>query len=102
MSTATQDINLHPRAFEKMHKLRLLQFYVPNYCENNTKIKVHISPGLEYAFNELKYLRWYGYPLKSLQPNFHLENLVILEMPKSNVKELWSGVVVQVHLIFKL
>ena len=98
MST-TREIHLHPRAFVKVPNLRFLQFYTSYHCEKN---KVHISEVLESIFTKLKYLHWYGYPLKSLQPNFHLENLVILEMRESNVKELWSGIVVQVHLIFKL
>ncbi|TXG67428.1 hypothetical protein EZV62_008703 [Acer yangbiense] len=85
----TSNIHLHPRAFVNMQKLRFLQFYVSNYCENN---KVYLSQGLEYIFTQLRYLHWYGCPLKSLQSNFHSKNLVILEMLNSNIKELWSGV----------
>ncbi|KAL5843182.1 hypothetical protein ACOSQ4_009140 [Xanthoceras sorbifolium] len=93
MST-TRDIQLHPRAFVKMQKLRFLRFYISDYRENsNNKNKVHVSQdGFECFFTELSYLHWYGCPLKSLQSNFHSENLVILEMPNSTLEELWSDV----------
>ena len=94
-SSNARDINLTPRAFTKMKKLRLLNF---NNCGN----KVHVPEDLVKSdFTELKYFHWYGYPLKSLQPKFHFEKLVILEMRNSNLKKLWSGDV-QVHLIFIL
>ncbi|KAI9159768.1 hypothetical protein LWI28_001748 [Acer negundo] len=90
-SSNAKDINLTPRAFAKMEKLRLLKFYVSNVW-NNRGNKVHVhDEGFEFVFNELKYLHWYGFPLKSLQPSLQLENLVILEMSNSNLEELWSG-----------
>ncbi|TXG68555.1 hypothetical protein EZV62_003490 [Acer yangbiense] len=89
-SSNARDINLTPRAFVEMEKLRLLKFYVSNVGDNRGN-KVHApDEGFEYVFNELKYLHWYGFPLNSLQPNFQSENLVTLEMPNSNVEELWS------------
>ncbi|TXG68511.1 hypothetical protein EZV62_003446 [Acer yangbiense] len=97
-SSNARDINLTPWAFAKMEKLRLLKFYVSNVRDNRGN-KVHVpGEGFEYVFNELKYLHWYGFPLKSLQPNFQLESLVILEMPNSNVEELWSGFMQLVNL----
>ena len=96
-SSNARDINLPPQAFAKMENLRLLKFYVSNVWHNRGN-KVHAFEGLESVFTELKYLHWYGFPLKSLQPNFQSENLVILEMRKSNVEELWSGFLV--HSIF--
>ncbi|TXG68565.1 hypothetical protein EZV62_003500 [Acer yangbiense] len=90
-SSKARDINLSRRAFAKMENLRLLKFYVSNVWDNRgNKVHVH-DEGFESVFNELKYLHWYGFPLKSLQPNFQSKNLVILEMPNSNVEELWSG-----------
>ncbi|TXG71058.1 hypothetical protein EZV62_005993 [Acer yangbiense] len=90
-SPNARDINLTPRAFAKMEKLRLLNFYV-NGIYNHYGNKVHVLESLvDYDFTELKYLHWYGYPSKSLQPKFHFEKLVILEMPNSNIEELWNG-----------
>ncbi|KAH9781647.1 Disease resistance-like protein DSC1 [Citrus sinensis] len=34
---------------------------------------------------------WHGYPLKSLPSNIDPEKLVLLEMPHSNIEQLWSG-----------
>ncbi|TXG71072.1 hypothetical protein EZV62_006007 [Acer yangbiense] len=93
-SSNARDINLTPCAFTKMKKLRLLNFYVNYYCGN----KVHVSEDLiESDFIELKYFHWYGCPLKSLQPKFHFEKLVILEMRNSNIEELWSSGVQPLH-----
>ena len=98
-SSNARDINLTPNAFAKMEKLRLLKFYVSNVGDNRGN-KVHVpDEGFESVFNELKYLHWYGFPLKSLQPNFQSENLVIVEMHNSNVEELWSGFMVYLTFI---
>ncbi|KAH9726123.1 Disease resistance-like protein DSC1 [Citrus sinensis] len=56
--------------------------------ENKCKISDFQGPG----FAELRYLHWHGYPLKSLPSNIHLEKLVLLEMPHSNIQQLWKGV----------
>ncbi|KAH9782084.1 ADP-ribosyl cyclase/cyclic ADP-ribose hydrolase [Citrus sinensis] len=40
------------------------------------------------------YFHWHGYPLKSLPSNIHPEKLVLLEMPHSNIQQLWDGVLV--------
>ncbi|XP_044511547.1 disease resistance-like protein DSC1 [Mangifera indica] len=42
--------------------------------------------------SELRYICWYGCPLKSLQLNFLSENLVALHMPHSHIEQLWSSV----------
>ncbi|KAL5739651.1 hypothetical protein ACOSQ2_028831 [Xanthoceras sorbifolium] len=85
-----RDIYLSPRAFAKMHNLRFLEFYSSSYNEGLNK--VHVFQGSEFAFTELRYLHWHGYPFKSLLSNFYLENLVTLNMPYSNVEQLWNGV----------
>ncbi|KAL5778580.1 hypothetical protein ACOSQ2_009317 [Xanthoceras sorbifolium] len=89
--TKARYIRLNPHAFEEMRNLRFLEFHTPPETEN--KNNVHVSEqGLESVFTELSYLRWDGCPLKSLQSNIHAENLVALDMPYSNVEQLWSGV----------
>ncbi|TXG68454.1 hypothetical protein EZV62_003389 [Acer yangbiense] len=81
-----------------MHNLRFLKLYSSFCWEESNKVhvsqsnKVHVSQGLESIFNELRYLQWNGCPLKSLQSNIQPEKLVELEMPGSNVENLWSGV----------
>ncbi|TQD75732.1 hypothetical protein C1H46_038734 [Malus baccata] len=41
--------------------------------------------------SSLRYLYWGSYPSKSLPPEFSLENLVELDMPFSEVTQLWDG-----------
>ncbi|XP_037494187.1 LOW QUALITY PROTEIN: disease resistance-like protein DSC1 [Jatropha curcas] len=48
--------------------------------------------GLEFLSDELRYLHWDGYPLRSMPSNFQAEKLVELNLAYSNVKQLWTGV----------
>ncbi|ESR55067.1 hypothetical protein CICLE_v100236471mg, partial [Citrus x clementina] len=74
----------------KMRKLRFLKFYSSSINGEN-KCKISDFQGPEFA--ELRYLHWHGYPLKSLPSNIHLEKLVLLEMPRSNIQQLRKGLV---------
>ncbi|XP_059430795.1 disease resistance protein RPV1-like [Corylus avellana] len=62
-----------------MKNLRLLQID-----------SVHLTGSYEHLSKELKWLHWHKCPLKFLPQNFHLENLVILDMQHSNVKQVWK------------
>ncbi|XP_042478972.1 disease resistance protein RPV1-like isoform X2 [Macadamia integrifolia] len=68
-------------AFTKMQRLRLLQI---NH--------VHLTGNYQHFSKELRWLCWYGFPLISIPSNFHLENLVILDLQYSNIKYLWKGI----------
>uniref|UniRef100_A0A3N7I929 Uncharacterized protein n=1 Tax=Populus trichocarpa TaxID=3694 RepID=A0A3N7I929_POPTR len=55
--------------------------------------KMHLPPtGLEYLPNKLRYLQWNGFPSKSLPPSFCAEHLVELDLRKSKLVKLWTGV----------
>ncbi|KAJ4723394.1 Disease resistance protein (TIR-NBS-LRR class) family [Melia azedarach] len=87
-----RDINLSSKAFVNMSNLRLLKFYVPGFSDiSNMVSKVHLPQGLEYLTDELRYLHWHGYPLKTLPSNFSPENLIVLGLPYSEVEKLWIG-----------
>ncbi|XP_058003954.1 disease resistance protein RPV1-like [Hevea brasiliensis] len=81
-----KNMELCPSAFEKFYKLRLLKFYNPCFKE----IKLHLPKGLEFLPNELRFLYWDQYPLKSLPSKFCPENLVELHMQSSQLKQLWN------------
>ncbi|KAK9200332.1 hypothetical protein WN944_015529 [Citrus x changshan-huyou] len=84
-----KEICLNPNTFTKMPKLRFLKFYSSSFNgENKCKVSYLQDPG----FGEVKYLHWYGYPLKSLPSNLSAEKLVLLEVPDSNIEQLWDGV----------
>ncbi|KAG2673021.1 hypothetical protein I3760_13G069900 [Carya illinoinensis] len=72
--------DVQSKAFASMKNLRLLQI-------NSVNLKgcfTHFS-------KELKWLCWHNCPLKCLPPNFHLENLVVLDMQHSNFRQVWKG-----------
>ncbi|GAY44812.1 hypothetical protein CUMW_084720 [Citrus unshiu] len=86
------DIHLNPRAFANMCNLRLLRFYMPEYnCVPIMSSKVHLDQGLEYLPEELRYLHWHQYPLKTLPLDFEPENLIELNLPYSKVEQIWEG-----------
>lgn len=67
------------KAFSKMINLRLLKIR-----------NVQLSQSLEYLSNELRLLKWYGYPLKSLPSSLQLDKTVELEMCCSCIEQLWK------------
>ncbi|CAL2279904.1 unnamed protein product [Prunus armeniaca] len=70
--------------FEKMHQLR----WVCVHSYEHLATSLIGSLGLP---NSLRCLRWYKYPLKSLPSKFSAQNLVVLEMPYSQVEgQLWN------------
>ncbi|KAJ4722978.1 Disease resistance protein (TIR-NBS-LRR class) family [Melia azedarach] len=79
-----EEISLNFNAFKKMRKLRLLRFVGENKC----KLSRNFCGS---RFSAVRYLHWHGYPLKSLPLNIHPENLVSLELPYSDVQQLWNG-----------
>ncbi|XP_052292139.1 disease resistance protein RPV1-like isoform X3 [Citrus sinensis] len=84
-----KEIRLNPNTFTKMPKLRFLKFYGSSVNgENKCKISYLQDP----RFAEVKYLHWYGYPLKSLPSNLSAEKLVLLEVPDSDIERLWDCV----------
>ncbi|KAH9679662.1 Disease resistance-like protein DSC1 [Citrus sinensis] len=78
---------------EAIEGISLDMFRVKEICLNpNTYKDVRHSRCLESFFNELRYFQWDGYPLKSLPSKNIPEHLVSLEMPHSNIEQLWNGV----------
>ncbi|TQD95070.1 hypothetical protein C1H46_019338 [Malus baccata] len=75
--------NLDSADFKKMYNMRVLS--VGYWYSKTLKLKTLFLP------NSLRYLFWEEYPLKSLPPEFSLENLVELHMPYSEVTQLWDG-----------
>ncbi|KAG7957788.1 hypothetical protein I3843_11G192800 [Carya illinoinensis] len=72
--------HLKTEVFAKMQNLRLLQINA-----------VHLTGSYEYLSKELIWLCWHVCPLKFLPQNFHLENLVVLEMQYNNLTQIWKG-----------
>ncbi|KAG4177036.1 hypothetical protein ERO13_A11G282539v2 [Gossypium hirsutum] len=85
-------LELRAEAFVKMRKLKFLKFYLPStFGRVQMKSKILLPQGLLSLPNELRYLYWEGYPLKTLPASFDPRNLVELDMRDSNVEQLWEG-----------
>ncbi|KAI9127229.1 hypothetical protein K1719_001788 [Acacia pycnantha] len=53
--------------------------------------KLNICEDLDYVSEELRFLRWEGYPLSYMPLHCCFENLTTLEMCNSNIQQLWKG-----------
>uniref|UniRef100_A0A6N2KGS7 TIR domain-containing protein n=1 Tax=Salix viminalis TaxID=40686 RepID=A0A6N2KGS7_SALVM len=68
------------KSFKKMRRLQLLQI-----------TGAHLAGSYSLLPRELIWLCWLECPFKSFPFDFHLSELVILDMQKSNVRKLWKG-----------
>ncbi|KAJ9676177.1 hypothetical protein PVL29_024930 [Vitis rotundifolia] len=100
--SSLEEINFTNETFARMNRLRLLRVYKSNSLMDfkREKCKVHFCRGFKFHCKELRYLYWYEYPLKSLPNDFNLKNLVDLNMPYSQIKQLWKGTKVLENLKF--
>lgn len=90
-----RQIRLNSNTFTKMRKLRFLKFY-NSISKGGNKCKVSNFQGSIFA--EVRYWHWHGYPLTSMPSNINPDKLLFLEIPHSNMEQLWDCV--QVYLIF--
>ncbi|XP_040992699.1 LOW QUALITY PROTEIN: disease resistance protein RUN1-like [Juglans microcarpa x Juglans regia] len=75
-------ISLESEAFSKMKNLRLLQIKgVKN---------LKLEGCSEHLSKELRWICWHSCPLRFLPPRLHLENLVVLDMQCSKIKQVWK------------
>ncbi|KAL5158177.1 Disease resistance-like protein DSC1 [Glycine soja] len=82
---------LDPHIFGKMNRLQFLE--ISGKCEKDIFDEHNIlAKWLQFSASELRFLCWYRYPLKSLPEDFSAEKLVILKLPKGEIKYLWHGV----------
>ncbi|PRQ22466.1 putative TIR domain, P-loop containing nucleoside triphosphate hydrolase [Rosa chinensis] len=69
-----------PEAFSNLTQLSLL--HIRN---------VNLPEGLTSLSNSLRLLDWSGYPLRSLPQNFEADELIELNLCRSNIEHLWKG-----------
>ncbi|KAK0581601.1 hypothetical protein LWI29_015790 [Acer saccharum] len=77
------NLKLNGKSFLGMSNLRLLII---------NDVDVHISEDLEYLSNELRFLKWHGYPLKSLPSSFQPQRLVQLNLCYSHIEYIWKDI----------
>ncbi|XP_054781600.1 disease resistance protein RPV1-like isoform X2 [Prosopis cineraria] len=66
------------KAFKKMKTLRLL-------CLGN----VELDGDYKYISRDLRWLCWYGFPLRNIPANLYQKNLVAIELKYSSLKQVW-------------
>lgn len=78
---ASKDVVLSTESVAEMRCLRLLQMNA-----------AHVTRCYEHFSKELAWLCWHQCPLKSLPRDFQPDNLVVLDMQHSNIREVWKGI----------
>ncbi|CAH2071348.1 unnamed protein product [Thlaspi arvense] len=84
-------MRLSAKAFKGMYNLKYLKIYdsrCSRGCE--AEFKLRLRKGLDVLPNELTYLHWHGYPLRSIPLDFDPKNLVDLKLPHSELEEIWD------------
>ncbi|KAF5468395.1 hypothetical protein F2P56_012547, partial [Juglans regia] len=76
-------ISLESEAFANMKNLRLLQIKGVKNLKLDGCADQHLS-------KELRWICWHSCPLRFLPPRLHLENLVVLDMQYSKIKQVWK------------
>ncbi|KAK0591686.1 hypothetical protein LWI29_006345 [Acer saccharum] len=71
---------LNGKSFSSMSNLMLLKLS-----------NVDVSEGQIYLPNNLRFLKWHGFPLKTLPSNFSTRNLFELNLCGSKINYLWKG-----------
>ncbi|KAJ6858024.1 TMV resistance protein N isoform X4 [Populus alba x Populus x berolinensis] len=77
---ASEAKSLSTGSFAKMKCLNLLQIN-----------GAHLTGSFKLLSKELMWICWHECPLKYLPSDFTLDNLVVLDIQYSNLKELWKG-----------
>lgn len=86
---SSDDGSVNGQAFANMKNLRLLEL---NY--------VNLGGSYEYLSKRLRWLCWFGFPLKSIPSKLFLEQVVVVDMRYSSLKQVWKGRKVR-HCSFK-
>ncbi|PRQ57442.1 putative TIR domain, P-loop containing nucleoside triphosphate hydrolase [Rosa chinensis] len=79
-SRTSNEVVLETNSFTSMRKLRLLEL-----CD------VQVIGSYEEFPRGLRWLCWAEFPLDSIPTDLFLESLVVLEMPSSNLRQVWKG-----------
>ncbi|XVF81820.1 hypothetical protein PTKIN_Ptkin15bG0186600 [Pterospermum kingtungense] len=83
-------LELCPGAFEKMTNLQFIMFHGGMVDYGMEFKKLVLKNDLKFLSDELRFLQWNHYPLKSLPSNFNPRNLVELRLRYGKIELLWS------------
>ncbi|CAN8267461.1 unnamed protein product [Cochlearia groenlandica] len=88
LDTTNLNFEVNLMAFENMYNLRLLKIYSSS---SETAQELYLHEGLDSLPYELRLLHWEKYPLRALPQDFDPSHLVELNMPYSQLENLWAG-----------
>ncbi|GJW28334.1 NB-ARC domains-containing protein [Tanacetum coccineum] len=78
----SQKFDIDGKAFARMKNLRILKLPIDH--------GVNFSGRLDCLSNKLRLLYWHGCPFKLLPSDFCPENIVVIDLSYSNIKQLWT------------
>ncbi|XP_058731485.1 disease resistance-like protein DSC1 isoform X2 [Vicia villosa] len=81
-------VKLHSETFKNMPNLRMIRFY--DSYRFKSYLNVTFYTFLNGFSDNLKILSWDGFPQRSLPQDFCPDNLVVLDMPYSDLEQLWK------------
>ncbi|GKC05655.1 NB-ARC domains-containing protein [Tanacetum coccineum] len=79
---SSQKFNIDGAAFAQMKNLRILKIPKDD--------AVNFFGRLDFLSNNLRLLYWHGCPFKLLPSDFYPENIVVISLFYSNIKQLWT------------
>ncbi|GJS89133.1 hypothetical protein Tco_0771769 [Tanacetum coccineum] len=78
----SQKFDIDGKAFAQMKNLRILKLPKDD--------AVNFFGRLDFLLNNLRLLCWNGCPFKLLPSDFYPENIVVIDLSYSNIKQLWT------------
>ncbi|KAG2319174.1 hypothetical protein Bca4012_054562 [Brassica carinata] len=93
MCEMEKELSLDKFTFKNIPNLRYLKIY-SSHCNRQCKAdcKLNFPDGLELPLNEIRYLYWLKFPFKNLPEDFVPKNLADLNLPFSEIEEVWKDV----------
>lgn len=85
-----QKFDINGKAFARMKNLRILKLPMDD--------AVNFFGRLDFLSNKLRLLYWHGCPFKLLPSDFYPENIIVIDLSYSNVKQLWTTPKVFIHV----
>ncbi|CAH8274158.1 unnamed protein product [Arabidopsis lyrata] len=87
-----KELPLEKCTFTEMRNLRYLKFYSSRcHQEGEADCKINFPEGVEFSLDEVRYLYWLKFPLEKLPKDFNPKNLTDLNLPYSEIEEVWEG-----------
>lgn len=87
----TDELRIPKTAFKGMLNLRFRNMYTKKW-NHGKEVIWNFEEGFDYLPPKLRFLRFDGYPMKCMPPNFCPTYLVKIHMQGSKLEKLWEGV----------